>query len=146
VEDQSNAMELVTDFLREVWNEGNVEACDRYVAGSYTIHHDPGDPWDKQTLDLGGFKERVRRSRAPFPDQRFDVQELFADNSAVAVTWLWAGTYTGDLPGFPASARRITMSGITIYYLAHGRITGHWQVVDRLGVYQQLRQATRPGK
>ena len=57
--------ELLTQFLAEVWNAGNIEASDKYIAPKYTIHHDPGDPWDKQELDLAQFKERVRLSRAP---------------------------------------------------------------------------------
>jgi predicted ester cyclase len=32
------------------------------------------------------------------------------------------------------------MSGITVYSFEDGRLTGHWQVTDRLGVLMQLRQ------
>lgn len=93
-------------------------------------------------LDIAGFKERVRQSRAPFPDQRFDVQEMFADGEAVVVTWLWSATHQGDLPGFPATGKPIRMSGATVYYFDEtDRIAGHWQITDRLGVYQQLQQA-----
>ena len=80
-------------------------------------------------------------SRAAFPDQRFDLQELFADGGAVVMTWLWTGTHRGDLPGFPATGKTIRMSGATVYYFDGDRLTGHWQITDRLGVYQQLRQA-----
>jgi steroid delta-isomerase-like uncharacterized protein len=140
----AEAKARLTRFITEVWNEGNVEAADDYVAQRYTIHHDPGDPWHRQTLDLAGFKQRVRLSRAPFPDQRFDIVGLFADGDAVAMTWLWHGTHQGDLPNFPATGRPIEMSGATVYYLAATRLTGHWQITDRLGVYQQLRQAAPP--
>jgi len=127
-------------FIQEVWNEGNIEAADKYVAPQYTIHHDPGDPWDKQCLNLEEYKERVRISRAPFPDQHFTVNELFHDGNAVIATWTWSGTHKGDIPGFKVTNKRITMSGITVYYIEGERFTGHWQIVDRLGVYQQLRQ------
>ena len=103
-------------------------------------HHDPGDPWNGKELDLAGYKERVRISRAPFPDQAFDVQDILADESKVMVTWLWAGTHKGDFPGFPATGSKITMSGATVYYIADGRLTGHWQITDRLGVFMQLQQ------
>jgi predicted ester cyclase len=46
------------------------------------------------------------------------------------------------MPGFPATGRSIKMSGATVYYFEGERITGHWQITDRLGVYQQLRQAS----
>jgi steroid delta-isomerase-like uncharacterized protein len=137
--------EILTEFIREVWSEGNIDCSDKYLAQRYTIHHDPGDPWEKKELDLEGFKERVRLLRAPFPDQCFEVQELFADGSAVVVTWFWTATHKGDYPGFPASGRQIKMSGATVYYFEDDRIIGHWQITDRLGVFQQLRQASVVG-
>jgi hypothetical protein len=33
-----------------VWNAGHVDASEKYLAPKYAIHHDPGDPWDKQEL------------------------------------------------------------------------------------------------
>jgi len=147
--DNHRRKEILTEFIREVWDEGNVDCAEKYLARRYTIHHDPGDPWDKKELDLEGFKERVRQSRAPFPDQRFEVQELFAEGNAVVVTWFWKATHKGDIPGFPASGKQIKMSGATVYYFEGDRITGHWQITDRLGVYQQLRSGSalqRTGK
>lgn len=138
----SNRKEILTEFIREVWNNGNIEASDRFIAPKYTVHHDPGDPWEKQVLGIEGYKERVRLSRAPFPDQNFQIQELFADGNAVVMTWLWPGTHRGDMAGFPATGKQIKMSGATVYYFDGDRITGHWQIVDRLGVFQQLRQAS----
>jgi steroid delta-isomerase-like uncharacterized protein len=131
---------LVLQFLEEVWNRGDIEASRKYVGGRYTLHHDPGDPWDGKELDLTEFEERVRISRMPFPDQHFDVQDVLADNEKVMLTWNWRGTHLGDLPGFPPSGQQITMTGATVYYIDNQKITGHWQLVDRFGVYQQLRQ------
>lgn len=133
-----NRKEILSRFIKEVWTDGNLTATDKYVAESYTIHHDPGDPWDKKQLDLEGYKERVRISRAPFPDQCFDIQEMFEDGDAVVMTWLWTATHQGSLPGFPASGKTIRMSGITVYYFTGDRVTGHWQIADRLSVYHQL--------
>lgn len=131
---------ILTRFLQEVWTNGDVEAADEYVAPFYTIHHDPSDPWDGQTLDLEGFKDRVRKSRYPFPDQSFTVNELIAEPGKVVTTWFWKGTHKEDIPGFPASNKVISMSGMTVYYFDGGRLTGHWQLTDRLGVFQQLSQ------
>jgi steroid delta-isomerase-like uncharacterized protein len=131
----------LANFIRQVWDEGNADAADTYVAATYTIHHDPGDPWDGKVLDLAGFKDRVRLSRAAFPDQRFAIQRMFVDGDDVAITWLWAATHSGDIPGFPASGQPIHMSGATVYtFDGEDRLTGHWQITDRLGVYQQLQQ------
>jgi steroid delta-isomerase-like uncharacterized protein len=128
----------LTDFLRVVWTLGDAEAADRFLAARYTIHHDPGDPWEGRTLDLEGFKDRVRRSRAPFPDQAFDVQALVEEADRVVAAWLWTATHLGDFPGYPASGKPLRMSGITVYDFAGDRLCGHWQVVDRLSILAQL--------
>jgi steroid delta-isomerase-like uncharacterized protein len=140
-----NAKETLSEFVREVWTEGNVEASDRYIAPKYRILHDPGDPWEGRELDPAEYKNRVRTLRAAFPDQSFDIQGLFADGDAVVMTWLWSGTHRGDIPGFPATGKPVTMSGATVYFFEAGRLAGHWQITDRLGVYQQLQRAKAGG-
>lgn len=130
--------DILLGFLQEVWNAGRVECAADYIAPRYTVHHDPGDPAEGQALDVEQFKARVKALREPFPDQRFEVLELFAQGDAIVVTWTWAGTQTGALPGFPASGKRITSSGVTVFYFEGERLTGHWQVMDRLGVLRQL--------
>jgi predicted ester cyclase len=130
---------LIGAFVHEVWDQGDVEAAGCYLASRYTIHHDPGDPWEGRGLDLDGYKERVRLSRAPFPDQKFNIQPLCADGDAVVMTWLWSGTHVGDIPGFAATGRIISMSGATTYFFTPEQtLSGHWQVTDRLGVWRQL--------
>jgi len=141
--EQVQNRDLLVRFIDEVWNAGNIEAADRYIAPEYTIHHDPGDPWDGKSLDFAGYKERVRLSRAPFPDQCFSVHDLLADLDRVVMTWHWLATHKGDFPGFPATGKQIRMSGATVYYLKDGLFTGHWQIADRLGVYMQLQAAAR---
>jgi predicted ester cyclase len=126
-------------FIEQVWSLGRIEACDDFVGETYTVRHDPGDPWDGQTLSREGFKERVRISRAPFPDQRFTLVSILEDDDTVAIAWTWAASHRGDIAGFAATGARLTMSGLTVYdFDAENRIRGHWQVADRLGIYQQL--------
>ena len=130
---------LLASFIEEVWSQGRSEACDDFIGETYTIRHDPGDPWDGQTLSRDGFKKRVRISHAPFPDQRFTLVSMLEDGDAIATAWTWAATHTSDVAGFAPTGARLIMSGLTIYdFDGQDRIRGHWQAVDRLGVYQQL--------
>jgi steroid delta-isomerase-like uncharacterized protein len=130
--------EILASFIESVWNNGDIDAVESFLADEYTIHHDPGDPWDKQTLSVEEFKERMRKSRAPFPDQEFSIQGLVAEGELVSMTWLWKGTHKEAAFGFDATNKPIEMSGITVYSFENGQISGHWQVTDRLSVYQQL--------
>ncbi len=44
--DGQTRKERLARFIDEVWNGGSEEAVARYLAPRYTLHHDPGDPWD----------------------------------------------------------------------------------------------------
>lgn len=130
--------EILKTFIEKVWNEGNVDAIPEFIAERYKIIHDPGDPWDGQELDLEGFQERVVQSRAPLPNQRFDIQELYEADFSVCITWYWSGNHQGELAGYPPTGEKLYMSGATVYYFQNDKIAGHWQITDRLGVFQQL--------
>ncbi len=135
----------LTDFMASVWNQGDATAVDRFLADEYVIHSDPGDPWEGRTLSREGFKERLRTSRAPFPDLRFEIVETVADGDRVAIAWRMLGTHTASMGPFQPTGRRIAVQGMTVYYFRDGRITGHRQVVDRLAVAQQLGLASPGG-
>jgi steroid delta-isomerase-like uncharacterized protein len=133
---------LVRDLHDIVWSAGDLSAVDRLVALHYVLHSDPGDPWEGQTLDRGTYCRRVMYSRTAFPDLRFTLHDIIATEHRVAVRWSAEGTQAGDLPGIPATGRRLRFGGQTIYDIADDRVAGHWQVVDRLGFIQQFRGAS----
>lgn len=101
--------------------ERDVAAVDRFLAEQYTIHSDPGDPWDGQTPSREAFKSRLTTSRAPFPDLRFEPDDVIADGYRVAVSWM-RGTQLGALADRPPTGRSIDVQGMRIYYFVEGRI------------------------
>ncbi len=92
-------------------------------------------------MNIDSYKERIQQSCTPFPDQQFIIQELLTEGDKVACAWKWTGTRLADMPGFPTSGKSVAISGLTIYSSVNDHIVGHWQITDRLGVYQQLTQS-----
>lgn len=133
-----NNKAVLLKFMEEIWDKGNLDKTDKFVAFPYVIHHDPGDQWDGQSLDLETFKKRVLYSRQTFPDLHFAVQEIVGEGDKVAISWYLEGTHRGDIPGLPATGKKVRVPGLTIYSFSKGKITGHWQVIDRLGFLQQV--------
>ena len=127
-------------FLDQVWSSDDPEAARDFLADTYTIHLDTGDPWEGRTLDRDEFVERVRISRTDAPDQIFSVVDMIENGDKIAVTWTWCGTHSAEIAGIPATGKPITMTGATIYYFAGDLICGHWQIADKLGVVQQLQR------
>ncbi len=130
---------VVVALYDRVWTRGAYREIAELVAPSYVIHDDPGDPWEGQTLDRRGYRERVKATRAAFPDLVFSVHETVAARDRVSVRWSAEGTHAGDLRGLPATGRRLRFAGQTIYETRDGQVAGHWQVIDRLGFVERLR-------
>lgn len=100
-------------FMKEVWNNGDFTNLGDYVARTYEIRHDPGDPWDGKTLDADEFKVRVMYSRNAFPDLHFNLHEMISETDKVAVRWTMSGTHQGDLPQLPATGKQFSITGMT---------------------------------
>ena len=90
-----DAATTVIELHRLVWSCGDYGAIERLVAPRYVVHSDPGDPWEGQSLDRKGYKERVGvRSRHAFPDLVFSSDEVVAATDRVAVRWKAEGTHS----------------------------------------------------
>ena len=135
----SEAARLVRELYDAVWSGGDLSGVARLVAPRYVVHSDPGDPWEGQALDHAAYRERLLYSRTAFPDLAFTVHDVVAEGGRVAVRWSAEGTHRGDLAGLSATGRRLRFAGLTIYDISGGLVAGHWQVIDRLGFFQQLR-------
>ena len=125
-------------LIEQVWNNGNLDLVEELIAPQYTIYHDPGDPWEGQSLDRAAYKERVLYSRNAFPDLHFAIKEFVPAEDKIAISWYLSGTHAGELARVPASGKKINVSGISIYYFSNGKFTGHWQVIDQLAFTLQI--------
>ena len=134
-----NLKTTLRTFIEEVWNNGNFTQLENFVAAKYELKRDPGDPWDGQTLTIPTFKERVLYSRNAFPDLHFEIQDMIEENEKVGLSWIMSGTHQGDLPQLPATGKAFSISGITIYYFEEGKLCGHRQAFDQLGVLSQVK-------
>jgi predicted ester cyclase len=73
-----------------------------------------------------------------FPDLRFTVERLIADDEYVAARLTVRGTHQGDLMGIPPTGRPIAIQLKEHYRLVDGRMADQWATNDVLGMPQQL--------
>lgn len=131
--------EIVEKLYNLIWSKGLLEEIESLVSPAYTIHSDPGDAWEGQTLNRETYRERVLYSRKAFPDLTFKIEKMVAENNLVAVIWSAEGTHRGDLIGLAATGKRVSFNGQTFYEIKNNLVSGHWQTIDRLGFISQFR-------
>lgn len=129
---------VIDELFSRVWSFGDLQAIDRLVAVRYTVHADPGDPWEGQVLDHQEYRRRVLEWRRALPDLRLSLEDAVGEGAKVAVRWRAEGTHEGPWRGVAATHRRVRFSGHALYEVAGGVVSGHWQVLDRQGLGEQL--------
>jgi predicted ester cyclase len=107
---------------------------DELLTDSY-VRHDPNSP------EVQGPEEEKRliaMYRAAFPDLRFTVEDMVAEDDRVATRIGISTTHEGELLGVPPTQRQLSFTAMELYRLAEGRIEEQWVNVDTLGMMPQL--------
>lgn len=75
---------------------------------------------------------------AAFPDGRWAITSIIAEDDLVAAHASFTGTHQGEFLGIPPTGRQVTVSAIYICRLVGGKIVERWANSDELGMLRQL--------
>lgn len=112
----------------------NLDLLDEFVSENL-IHH-AGIFVDELGRDV--LKADLQALLNAFPDGRFTVDVVVADDDGAAVRWTGRGTNTGELQGLPPTGKAVVFTGINVYRIVCGQIVEGWSEPDSLGLLQQL--------
>ena len=126
---------IVQRAYEEVWNQGNLDAADEFVAPEI-IRHDPGTP--DVTGGLEAHKQLVASIHAAFPDLHLTVEDMLAEGDKVAVRFTIRGTQKGEFAGIPPTNKQVEITGLEIAHIVDGKCIEHWLNWDVMGFMQQL--------
>jgi SnoaL-like polyketide cyclase len=82
---------------------------------------------------------------AAIPDLRVMIEDMVAEGDKVAVRRSYQGTQQGQLFGVPPTGRPFQISGYSIFRLVEGKITEHWELLDRPAQAALTATTTQPG-
>jgi steroid delta-isomerase-like uncharacterized protein len=132
---------IVRRDVEEFWNARNLAKVDEFFAPTYA-NHEPNAP---QVRDLAAFKQYAAALFAAFPDLHVTIEDMVAEGDQVAKRYSITGTHRGEWLGLPPTGKPATITGITIYRIADGKIVECWWSYDALGMLQQLGVIPVPG-
>src|SRR5215217_2941237 len=133
---------LVRRFFEEAWVERNLAAVDKFMAADYVEHPiPPGLPPGTESL-----KQAMTMYRTAFPDVKVILDDIFAEGEMVAFRWSIRGTHLGDWLGIPPTGNHVTVTGITIYRIAGGKVAEGWtSIIDLSPTEEELQWLTEGG-
>jgi predicted ester cyclase len=132
---QSEQNKQVVHKLAQAINSGNLDDLDYVLAPNY-IRHDP-NPLLK---DVGWeeYKQAFARLRQAFPDARWTIEELLADDDRVIGRWIFQGTQTGQFFNIAPTGREVTYPILAIYRIENQRIAEDWHIFHAIALWQTL--------
>ncbi|OLB33528.1 MAG: hypothetical protein DMG41_13120 [Acidobacteria bacterium] len=126
---------LVRRMYEEVWNMRRLEVARELISPSHAVQlTDATDPGIGPEAYARNVTEFVRA----FPDFKFTVLDLIAENDKVVACWNISGTHQGEYRGVAPTGKKISVDGITINQLANGKIMDSYVSWDLWGLMQQL--------
>jgi steroid delta-isomerase-like uncharacterized protein len=73
-----------------------------------------------------------------FPDVTFELKSSSADGTGGGAEWILRGTHTGDMPGMPATGKRVEVRGASIFEFSGDRIRRCSDYWDMAAFLKQL--------
>ena len=126
---------LVARFAEELWHLKNYGIFDELCTPEFVAHDLPSSV----SPNKDGFKSMAMMIHNAFPDAHLTVEDTIADKDKVVLRWNFTATHQGEFLGIPATNRKVSWSGITIYRIAGAKIVEWWNKSDLSAVPQQLK-------
>lgn len=123
--------ELVRKLYEDIINERRLDLLDGIIAPEYTNG-------EKDETGPQAYRSTVTDLVRSFPDIKFTVEDIIAEDDLVVARWNWKATHTAAFRGIPACHKVVTNTALVMYRVKDGKITASWLQADRLSVLQQI--------
>jgi len=96
---------------------------------------------DYNLRGVDAYIEALHAQNDPVSDIQITMTLVVETDKLVVTEWTWSGTVSGSGFEFPATGKRISMTGITVSEFVDGKIALFRQYWDNAGVLAQLTSA-----
>jgi len=116
---------LARRIVEEMWNTQNLQVVDEVYAPEFGGGH-------------AAAKQFVSANLAAFPDLEISIQDQIAENDLVVTRYVMRATHQGEFASIPPTGKPFRITGIEMHRFADSKLVELWNIVDLLGMLQQL--------
>ena len=128
--------ETIRIWFEEGWNHNR---NDELLLETFHQDWEDGNPLrGDQSMGIEGMRETIKAYRKAFPDAKFTITHLFADEKHAAIRYEVIATHYGEMFGLEPTGKQFFSTGIVLYDMEDGKIKRSWQELDLEGIIQQL--------
>ena len=116
---------LAHRIVDEMWNTRNLNVIDEVYAPQFGGGHVAA-------------KQFVEANLAAFPDLQINIQDQVAEDDLVTTRYIMHATHQGEIANIPPTGKQFEVTGIEMHRFADGKLIELWNIVDMLGILQQV--------
>ena len=116
---------MVRQIYEAIWKEQNVALVADHFASDFLGHATT----EMQGAD--GLLQWVTTFLDALPDGEFTIRDQIAEGDKVATRWVARGVQVGEFEGLRPTDKVVTITGIDLFRIAHGKIIEGWCNVNR---------------
>ena len=120
---------LISKYINEIINTGNVDSITDFIAQDYTEVHDG----KRYPIGIDGAKEHILGVRKTYPDLTLKIDKQIAEGEWVATCITAQGTHKGEWLGIKPTGKVLKYTGVNINKIKNGKIIEHGGAANMLG-------------
>ena len=121
-------------FFDELFNNGNLDAVDKFVDSGVTVHK----PFPWQRSGQKAFYDTVEVFKLGFPDLRIKFDDVLGDGDKVVAKFTVSGTHKETFLNIPSTGKKVEYEEVNIVRFRDEKIVEHWVVADTYSLMQTL--------
>lgn len=134
--------ELLERHTEEVWNEGNLDRVETFVADEY-VEHDPSIR--DQFRGPAAYRQNVERFLSAFPDLTVTIEDAVVEDDTIAMRQRFRGTHEGEFLDIEPTGAVVESTSMVMCRIEGEKIVETWVETDMLGLLDQLGAAVSVG-
>lgn len=117
-----DAQSVVRKVWDEMWNAHDPAKIDQLFAPTFRMNQ------GRQVFIEGrtAWRAFVTDYLRSVPDYHIDIDLMFGDDRHVASVWHCTGTHGGPMFGLPATGKKFSLTGTTVFRVERGVIVEGW--------------------
>ena len=131
---------LVLRIYDDLFNRGRFSLAGELIAADFIAHVAP----DGIPAGPDGMAWLITKLRAAFPDGRYVIEDLVAEDDKVAARITFSGTHCGPFLGITPTGRHVTQQQLHLIRIRDGKAVEQWAVRDDADLARQLGISPQP--
>jgi steroid delta-isomerase-like uncharacterized protein len=125
---------IVRNFVEQYQDQRDTRAFAEFLSADVVDH----TPMPGTSPGAEGVRQVFQMLWTALPDMHVEVHQMVAEGDIVVTRKSFVGTHSGELFGVPPTGKDVHLDLIDIVRVRDGKIVEHWNIVDSMGLMQQL--------